>query len=99
MPGSGLAALPLQYATGIVTYYQFILEETIQSGLMGCYIGNKYGHISLMDKVIERLNSTTIPALHEYNRGWGYFAYYNKQAFDCFWKAAKVAVWAYKECR
>ena len=89
----------LQYASGIVTYYQFILEETVQSGLMGCYIAANAGHISLMDKVIDRLERETLPKLEHYNKKWGFLAFFNKGAFEAFTKAGKLAVEVYKECR
>ena len=97
------AAIPplyaLQYASGIVTYYQFILEETLQSGLMGCYIAANAGHIGLMDKVIDRLERETIPKLEAYNKKWGFLAFYNQGSFDAFIKAGKLAVEVYKESR
>jgi regulator of sigma D len=99
MTSAAVVLFPLQYATGIATYYQFILEETVQSGLMGCYIAANNGHISVMDKVIDRLERVTLPALHDYNKLWGYLAAYNQGAFDTFWKAGKLAVKTYKECR
>jgi hypothetical protein len=99
MTQAAIILLPIQYAIGIVTYYQFILEETIQTGLMGCYIGNKVGYPSIMDKVIERLDSVTLPALHDYTNKYGFIAYFHRDAFDCFWKAGKLAISAYKECR
>jgi len=95
----GISTMPLKFATGIATYYQFLLEETIQSGLMGCYLGGKYGHISMMDKVIDRLERVTIPALENYNKKYGFLAFYNIGAFEAFYKAGKIAVEVYKECR
>jgi plastocyanin len=99
MTGAGVILIPLQYATGIVTYYQFILEETVQSGLMGCYIADNQGHISVMDKVIDRLERVTVPKLHDYNKKYGFLAFYNKGAFNAFRVASEEAIRIYKECK
>lgn len=90
---------PVKFAIGIVTYNQFILEETVQSGLMGCYIAANNGHIGVMDKVIDRLERVTLPKLHDFNNRYGCIAFFNQDAFNAFWKAGKLAVEAYKECR
>lgn len=99
MTGAAVPLYSLQYASGIVTYYQFILEETLQSGLMGCYIAANNGHIGLMDKVIDRLERVTIPKLEAYNKKWGFLAFYNQGSFKAFIKAGKLAVETYKVCR
>lgn len=89
----------LEYVTGVITFYQFILEEAIQGGCMASYIGQKYDRISRMDPVIEQLENHTIPALENFNNTWGYIAIWNQGAFAAFVKASKLAVRAYKECR
>ena len=94
-----VALYGLEYALGIITFYQFILEEAIQGGCMACYIGKKYDKIGTMDPVIDRLENHTIPRLEDYNNTWGYIAIYNRGAFQAFIKASKLAVRAYKQCR
>jgi len=89
----------VKYVIGIITFYQFLLEEAIQAGLMACYINTVIRKQGRTAAIIEQLKNHTIPALEEYNRDWGYIALFNREAFRVYAIAARLAVRAYEESK
>jgi hypothetical protein len=82
--------------TDAVAFYQFILEEAIQSGVMGCYLARQQNKPILSVPILDQLENHTIPALKKFNQFWGHLAFWCQPAFDDFRKAAEMSVRIYR---
>lgn len=82
----------MQYVANAVCFYQFIMEEGIQAGVLGIYLTKKIKKQGHAAQIIEQLESNTIPALKHFNEFWGYLAPWVQPAFADFVKAAEISV-------
>lgn len=82
----------LMYVANAVCFYQFILEEAIQSGVLGVYLIKKARRDGKAAAVLEELESKTIPALRDFNKYWAHLAPWAKWAFRDFALAGELSV-------
>ena len=86
----------LTYLTNAVAFYNFIMEEGIQSGIMGCYLAKQQGMLFHALKIVEQMENHTIPQLERFNSIWGHMAFWCKIPFDDFAKAARMSCKIYR---
>lgn len=86
----------MEYVTNAAAFYQFILEEAIQSELMACFICSKVKGNFHNWKVLDQLENHTIPHLEAFNSTWAFLAFWCQPPFEQFAKASRLACKVYR---
>lgn len=74
---------------GTVVFYLFILEESIQTAMMGCYLASKAGETSRSQILAIELKQGLIADAKAFNQSVGIVAYPMNEAFGAFYTQAE----------
>lgn len=74
---------------GTVVFYLFILEESIQTAMMGCYLARKEGEISRSQILAIELKQGLIADAKAFNQSIGTVAYPMNEAFGAFFEQSE----------
>lgn len=85
----------LCYVTNACAFFQFIVEEALQSGLMACYVAQKQHNLFKALPTLEHLYTKTLVSLVVFNRTAGDIAFWCKIPFEMFAKATRLCALTY----